>query len=132
VGNMNTVEVKAFVPTRDFDLSKRFYSDLGFTVAWSSEHLAYLHAGNSSFLLQRFYQKEHADNFMMHLLVEDVEAWWQQVEANKLAEKYGVRTSPPEDRPWGIRDFIIDDPTGVLWRIGQNIDATEQPLKMRG
>jgi hypothetical protein len=23
----------------------------------------------------------------------------------------------------GIRDFVIVDPTGVLWRIGQNIDA---------
>jgi len=27
------------------------------------------------------------------------------------------------DRPWGMRDFVIIDPTGVLWRIGQNIPA---------
>ena len=126
MGNMTTVDVKAYVPSKDFDLSKRFYSDLGFTVGWSSEELAYLHAGNSGFLLQNFYRKEHAENFMMHLLVEDVQAWWQHAEANKLAEKYGVKISPPEDRPWGIRDFIIDDPAGVLWRIGQSIDAAEQ------
>jgi catechol 2,3-dioxygenase-like lactoylglutathione lyase family enzyme len=121
MGNMTTVEIKAFVPAKDFDLSKRFYGDLGFTIAWSSEDLAYLHAGNSSFLLQRFYRKEHADNFMMHLLVEDVAAWWRQVGTGQLAQKYGVRTGPPEDRPWGIRDFTIDDPGGVLWRIGQDI-----------
>jgi catechol 2,3-dioxygenase-like lactoylglutathione lyase family enzyme len=71
---MDTVEIKAFVPARDFELSKRFYADLGFEIAWSSDDLAYLRAGNSSFLLQRFYQKEHAENFMMHMLVQDVEA----------------------------------------------------------
>jgi hypothetical protein len=64
------------VPSRDFALSKRFYQDLGFDLAWSSEDLAYVRHGNSSFLLQNFYNKEHAGNFMMHLLVESVEAWW--------------------------------------------------------
>jgi uncharacterized glyoxalase superfamily protein PhnB len=56
---------------------------------------------------------------MMHLLVEDVETWWRHVE--KLASTYGVRAEPPADRPWGMRDFTIADPTGVLWRIAQNI-----------
>ncbi len=119
--NMATVEIKAFIPARDFDRSKRFYGDLGFTEAWSSEDLAYFRAGPSSFLLQRFYRKEHAENFMMHLLVEDVDAWWRHVEASGLPEKYAVRAGPPENRPWGIRDFTIDDPTGVLWRIGQTL-----------
>jgi len=27
----------------------------------------------------------------------------------------------PVDQPWGIRDFVLTDPTGVLWRIGQVI-----------
>lgn len=121
---MDTIEIKAFVPAKDFELSKRFYSDLGFTVAWSSDDLAYLRAGDSSFLLQKFYVKEHADNFMMHMLVKDVEAWWRHVESQQLAARYGVRVNPPEDQPWGIRDFTVDDPTGVLWRIGQNIGET--------
>ena len=63
---MDTVEIKALVPARDFELSKRFHADVGFDIAWSSEDLAYLRAGNSSFLLQRLYQKEHAENFMTH------------------------------------------------------------------
>ena len=113
--NMKTVEVKAFVPARDFALSKQFYQDLGFVLAWSSDDLAYLRHGNSSFLLQNFYNKDHADNFMMHLLVEDVDVWWRHVQGQELNAKYGVT-----DRPWGMRDFVILDPTGVLWRIGQN------------
>jgi catechol 2,3-dioxygenase-like lactoylglutathione lyase family enzyme len=124
--NLATVEVKAFVPTKDFELSKHFYEDLGFELAWSSDDLAYFHAGVASFLLQRFYVKEHAANFMMHLLVQDVEVWWQHVGSSQLATKYGISVSPLVDQPWGIREFTVVDPTGVLWHIGQNIKIAEQ------
>ena len=64
MSNMTTVEIKAFVPARDCALSKRFYQDLGFSLAWSSDDLAYFRHGDSSFLLQNFYNKEHAGIFM--------------------------------------------------------------------
>ena len=123
MSNLKSLEAKAFVPARDFAVSMRFYQDLGFDLAWSDDDLAYLRHGNSSFLLQNFYNEEHARNFMMHLLVEDVDAWWHQIQGLGIASKYGTKTEPPQDRPWGIRDFVIVDPTGVLWRIGQNISA---------
>jgi catechol 2,3-dioxygenase-like lactoylglutathione lyase family enzyme len=116
-----TIEIKAFVPARDFDLSKQFYQDLGFDLVWSSDELAYFCHGDSAFLLQNFYVKEHADNFMMHLLVEEVDAWWQHVVDQGIAAKYGVKAEPPQDQSWGLRDFVLVDPTGVLWRIGKNI-----------
>jgi uncharacterized glyoxalase superfamily protein PhnB len=123
MSDMSIVEIKAYVPARDFARSKQFYADLGFTIVWSSDDLAYVRRGNASFLLQNFYVAEHAGNFMMHMLVEDVEAWWRHVEQQALSSKYGVMTEPPADRSWGLRDFVIVDPTGVLWRIGQNIPA---------
>lgn len=119
--NLETIEIKAFVPARDFELSKRFYRDLGFNIPWSSDELAYLYAGDSSFLLQNVHRREHAENFMMHMLVEDVAAWWRVVQDQRLAERYGVRNEPPEDRPWGIREFVLFDPSGVVWRIGTSI-----------
>ncbi len=119
--NLTATELKTFVPSKDFELSKQFYQDLGFRLEWSSDDLAYFHANGCSFLLQAFYLKEYADNFMMHLLVEDVEAWWEMVKSAKLDSKYGIRLGPPADRPWGIRDFTVQDPCGVCWRIGQNI-----------
>ena len=119
--DLRTVEIKAFVPARDMQASLAFYRDLGFEVPWESDDLAYLHAGGCSFLLQKFYVPEHAGNFMMHLLVEDADAWWAHVQAQRLVERHGVRAGPPEDRPWMIRDFTLVDPAGVLWRIGHNI-----------
>jgi catechol 2,3-dioxygenase-like lactoylglutathione lyase family enzyme len=119
--NLSTVEVKAFVPARDFELSKQFYQAIGFTLAWSSEDLAYFHCGNCRFLLQKFFVQPHAENFLMHLLVENVDHWHQHIEAQGISQRFSVRVGVPEDRPWGIRDFVLFDPCGVLWRIGQNI-----------
>ena len=114
-------EIKAFVPARDFALSKRFYLDLGFTMAFSDDEVAYFHCGDSSFLLQCFYVTVHADNFMRHLLTPDVEAWWAHVAAADIANKYAVRVTPIELQPWAMRDFTLTDPSGVLWRIAQNV-----------
>jgi len=84
--------------------------------------MAYLHLGphgdhgKAGFLLQNFYPRDLAENLQMHLLVKDVDAWWKHVENAQLSEKYGVRAEPPEDRPWNMRDFVLFDPAGVVWR----------------
>jgi uncharacterized glyoxalase superfamily protein PhnB len=114
-----TVEIKAFVPARDFELSMEFYQALGFTRASVFEGIAYFHCGDSSFLLQDFFVQEHADNFQMHLLVENVDDWHEKAKA--VAERFNVRVREPGDRPWAMRDFTLFDPGGVLWRIAQNI-----------
>jgi hypothetical protein len=64
----------------------------------------------------------------MHLLVENVAAWWGHVRDQGLAAKYGVRVESPSDKPWGIRDFAILDPSGVARRIGQNIDEADRKI----
>ena len=121
--SLRCLEIKAFVPARDFERSLAFYRDLGFAAEVMSDDMAYLSVGHCSFLLQRFYVAEHADNFMMHMLVEDADAWWRRVVEQDIAARYEVRALPPEDRPWGLRDLVLNDPTGVLWRIGHEIVA---------
>ena len=64
--------------------------------------------------------KEFAENLQMHLLVKDVDAWWANVQDKKIPERYGVHAEPPELRPWKMRDFVLADPSGVLWRIAQD------------
>ena len=119
------IELKTHLPAKDFELSKKFYQDLGFTLCWSNGGLAYLHLGphgsegKIGILLQDFYVKEFAESLQMHLLVENVDAWWAHVQEQRIAESYGVRTEPPEDRVYKMRDFVLFDPAGVLWRIAQ-------------
>ncbi|HEU4951167.1 MAG TPA: VOC family protein [Holophagaceae bacterium] len=121
MSNLTTVELKAFVPAKDFGQSKRFYQDLGFTLASDGDGVAYFHRGNCAFLLQDYYDEGLAKNLMMHLLVEDVDAWRALVTEQNLAGAYGVRVTEVETRPWRMRDFALTDPSGVLWRIGQNV-----------
>ena len=82
-------------------------------MASDSDGIAYFHYEDMSFLLRNFYVKELAENFMMHLLVENVDAWWAEIQARSIAEKYGVQILPPEQRPWRMRDFVLLDPSGV-------------------
>ena len=48
--NLAVVEIKAFVPARDFEKSKQFYLALGFEIPWTSDDLAYVRYGETSFL----------------------------------------------------------------------------------
>jgi uncharacterized glyoxalase superfamily protein PhnB len=123
--NLAVVELKAFVPAKNFALSMAFYEALGFTRASVFEDIAYFHCGESSFLLQDFFVQEHAANYQMHLLVEDVDAWHKKAKA--IAERFNVRIGEPEDQPWAMRDFTLFDPSGVLWRIAQNLPRQVKP-----
>lgn len=63
---------------------------------------------------------------MMHLLVPDVQRWWDHIRERKISETYRIKVEPPEDRPWGIRDLVVIDPSGVVWRIGQPIQKKSE------
>ena len=119
--NLSTLEAKALVPARDFGLSTRFYQAVGFTLAWSTEDLAEMRHGEAAFLLQRFFVAPHARNFQMHLLVRNADDWHGELTRRGIAEAFSVCIDMPGDRPWGLRDFTLTDPSGVVWRIGHGI-----------
>lgn len=124
-----TGPLRTFVPSKDLATSRQFYQDLGFNIAWEENDLVCFRLGDGDpapeFLLQRHYVKDWADNFMMHILVEDLDAWWIHLESLKLPERYeGVRLKAPEDYPWGLREVHLIDPAGVLWHIAQRPAST--------
>ncbi|WP_229623297.1 VOC family protein [Vibrio parahaemolyticus] len=118
--NLNTVEIKPFVPAKDFECSKRFYQIIGFEMASEFEGIAYFKYGSCSFLLQDFYEPVHSNNFMMHLLVEDARSWYKHVLKLNLDKEFGVKVTELIEQPWGMLEFCVTDPSGVLWRIAEN------------
>jgi uncharacterized glyoxalase superfamily protein PhnB len=117
------VALRPFLPAKDFETSLRFYSDLGFTAYRLSDSLASMHLGPFAFLLQKFEAEGFATNFMMHLLVNDLEGWWRRIEGLDLAAKYDVQApSAPAIQPWGLTVAYVFDPSGVLWHVAQNPD----------
>jgi uncharacterized glyoxalase superfamily protein PhnB len=112
--------IVAFVPSRDFDKSRHFYLDLGFEQTWSDEGACGLRIDGQTIILQNFYVKDHSENFMMQLVVDDASAWWERIQALGLKEKYQLgMAKPPAMQPWGIVVLYITDPTGVLWHIAE-------------
>ena len=117
---LNTIEIKTFVPAKDFALSQQFYLDIGFEKKSEGGGVAYFCYQHCAFLLQDYYVQTYAENFMMHLLVADVDAWHLHITDAGIVDKYGSKLSEVVVQPWRMRDFTFDDPAGVLWRIGQN------------
>ena len=95
--NLAAVEIKAFVPARDFEESKDFYARIGFEIPWSSDDLAYVRYGETSFLLQKFYVGQRPADFMRPFLVEDFDVWYQPIIASGVFEMFGLRIEPPLD-----------------------------------
>ncbi len=117
---------RPFLPSQDFDLSKRFYEALGFEKLLDGD-VAIFEIGRSGFILQNYYKKEWAENFMMQLMVDDLDAWWSRISALDLPGKFGVAApSPPTLQPWGLRIAYVVDPCGVLWHVAQRRDGIVQ------
>jgi catechol 2,3-dioxygenase-like lactoylglutathione lyase family enzyme len=110
---------RPFLPAKDFDKSRAFYEALGFEKLLDGD-VAIFRVGQSAFILQRYYQKEWADNFMMQLMVRDLDAWWAHIQALDLATTFGVAPpKPPTMQPWGLRVAYVVDPSGVLWHVAE-------------
>jgi len=108
--------LRPFVPAKSFEISKRFYFDLGFKAEPLGDALAEMHLGRHSFLLQDYYVEDWAANFVMHMLVDDVEGWWAHIASLDLPSRYGVKPPrAPRRESWGLDVAYVFDPSGVLW-----------------
>jgi hypothetical protein len=110
--------LRPFVPAKNFETSKQFYADFGFRVEPLGDSIAAMHLGMHSFLLQDYYVEEWAGNFVMHMFVDDLDAWWEHLTALDIASRYGVKSPrAPKLESWGLNVAYMFDPAGVLWHI---------------
>ncbi|HKS16401.1 MAG TPA: VOC family protein [Planctomycetota bacterium] len=108
-------DLKAYVPAKDYELSKRFYAALGFRMSPGWGDSVDFELGGAAFRLQNYYVKDWANNFMMVLGVDDVEKWHERaLHVVEQGEFKTARTKPPEVVDDGSRVFHVWDPSGVL------------------
>jgi hypothetical protein len=111
---------RPFLPSNDFETSLRFYQAIGFEACPLGGTLAELSLGTHAFLLQSYYVKEWAENMVMHVLVNDVHAWWRHIDSLDLANQFGVSPpTAPRIEPWGLTVAYVFDPSGVLWHFAE-------------
>jgi hypothetical protein len=110
--------MRPMVPAKNFDMSKRFYVDLGFQPRPLTDRLVEMQLGVFSFILQSYYVREWAENFVVHVTVSDVGLWWDHIVSLDLPGRYGVKIRAPESQGWAVVAGV-NDPSGVLWRFAE-------------
>jgi putative acetyltransferase len=84
----DVIALRPFVSAKDFEKSLSFFADLGFRAYRLGDQLASMHIGPFAFLLQARPNDDErfAANFMMHMLVEDIDTWWSRIATLDLAK----------------------------------------------
>jgi len=116
---MQAKSIRPFIGASNFDLSRRFYQDLGFTETVLSISMSVFKTGNGlAFYLQDASVRDWIDNTMVFLEVENVEQYYRELEALDIVAKYeGVRLTAVKNYDWGSECFM-HDPSGILWHFG--------------
>jgi uncharacterized glyoxalase superfamily protein PhnB len=110
---------RPFLPAKDFEISRSFYEALGFTKLLDGD-VAIFAVGRTSFVLTRHYDPASAGDYMMQLMVDDLDGWWAHIQRLDLAAGFAVEPPrAPALQPWGLRVAYVVDPAGVLWHIAQ-------------
>ena len=121
MASLSASEIKPFVGSRNFTESRDFYVALGCRINWNQGDLAELELGGYRFYLQRYYQREWCENSMLHITVEDADAWYRHVTAVLESRSYGAaRVNPPKKESYGAFVTYVWDPVGVLVHTGGN------------
>ena len=111
--------IRPFIGSKNYNISRNFYTDLGFTEIITSEKMSYFHSREFGFYLQDAYVKDWIDNSMIFLEVENVESTLRFIESLALTETYeNVRLSKIVFNDWG-QEFFLHDPSGILWHFGK-------------
>ncbi len=117
--NHKVISIRPFIGAKDFEVSRRFYRDLGFEEVVLENNFSYFKTEGIGFYLQDAYVKDWVDNTMVFLEVDDVHRYYNEMLALDLPGKYeGVRLIPVRDLPWG-RECFLHDPSGILWHFGE-------------
>ena len=103
---------RVFVP--DVEASAQFFRDkLGFTWDFGDDQYSVVWRDNAAVHFAR--AEQSPSGVQVFLWVEDVEKYHAEV------VEMGVEISVPiGTRPYGIRDFSVDDPNGVRIEIAQD------------
>lgn len=107
-------ELVVYVPAKEFDVSKRFYTALGFELTEGFGGTMDCRLGGAVFRLQNYYVEDWANNFMIKLDVDDVDAWYEHVKGVLDREKYGSARMTEIEMVGDTKILHVVDPCGVL------------------
>ena len=117
--NHQAKSVRTFIGSKDFEVSRNFYNDLGFQESTISKDMSYFKIFETlGFYLQNAFVEDWVNNSMIFLEVDNVDQYWEDLQSLGIPNKYiGVRLIPIRHNNWGSECFL-HDPSGILWHFG--------------
>jgi len=116
---MKFISLEPFVPSgSNFEASKQLFQELGFSVNWDAGDYVGFQKDNCKFILQKYNNKEFAENFMISVRISSADEFWQEVNEKQLPQKFGIKLGTPSNQPYG-REVNIIDIAGVCWHFVQ-------------
>jgi len=113
------LSIRPFIGAKNFNLSSRFYQDIGFQEIILSPGFSLFKWGELGFYLQDAYVKDWVDNTMIFFEVEHAEQTWNELMALELTKKYkDVKLTPIRVEAWG-QECFLHDPAGNLLHFGE-------------
>ena len=117
--NQKAKSIRPFLGSKDYQISRAFYQDLGFKENIISSNMSYFEFDGLGFYLQDAYVKDWVDNTMVFMEVEDVKLFYKELFKLELPAKYqDVKLVPIKELDWGSECFL-HDPAGNLWHFGE-------------
>src|SRR4029077_3415961 len=112
---MKFLSLQPFVPSgNNFERSKQFFVELGFKINWDAGDYIGFERDGCKFILQKFDNKDFAENFMICVNISNADEFWKEVNEKQLSQKFGVRIAEPSEMPYG-KEVNIIDLAGVCW-----------------
>lgn len=112
--------IRPFIGSKNFNESRAFYTNLGFQESPIAAGFSYFKINNAlGFYLQNAFVEDWINNTQLFVEVENVEAYYKQLQQLELDKKYPlVRLIPVRYTDWGSECFL-HDPAGILWHFGK-------------
>jgi catechol 2,3-dioxygenase-like lactoylglutathione lyase family enzyme len=118
------------LPCRSIDETVAFYSRLGFSLVkrFDPHHPYAIIARDGGDLEIHFFAMpalNPAESYGgCYLRVDDADALHRAFAAGAALPSEGIpRLTSIEDKPWGLREFAVVDPSGNLVRVGHRLDG---------
>ena len=112
---MKFQSLQPFVPSgSNYEGSKQLFQEIGFNITWDAGDMVGFEKDGCRFILQKYNDKAFAENFMISVGIENAEEFYSAITGKKLAEKFGIRISPPRQQPYG-KEVNMIDMAGVCW-----------------
>jgi catechol 2,3-dioxygenase-like lactoylglutathione lyase family enzyme len=123
---VRTERAEPVLPARDLDETRAFYERLGFK-PWFGPNAPWTYeiVSRGELVLHFFAERDlnvRENCAGCYLRVKDADALHRECAAMNLPGDGTARLSELEDQAWGMREFVLVDPSGNQLRIGHDLD----------